>query len=249
MQTGGDQPGEVRHVGPQVGAHLVGDRPERGKVERARVGRPPGDDHLGFGVEGDLAHLVHIDAEVLFADPVEGVLVQLAREVQPHPVREVAAVGQVEAEQRLTGLHQGLQHGGVGLGTRMRLDVGEIGAEKFLGAGAGDVLDDVDVFAATVVAASRVAFGVLVGQDAALGLQHRARHEVLRRDHLQRVTLTAELSGHRSGHIGIELGEGKRIHGIRVLRHAEQCRLRPDRPIYTPPDLSATRVRPAATPE
>ena len=51
-------------------------------------------------------------------------------------MREVAAVGQVEAEQRLTGLHQGLQHGGVGLGTRMRLDVGEIGAESSFGAGA-----------------------------------------------------------------------------------------------------------------
>ena len=46
VQPGGDQPGEVRHVHHEVGADFVGDLPEPGEVELARVGRPTGDDQL-----------------------------------------------------------------------------------------------------------------------------------------------------------------------------------------------------------
>ena len=35
VQAGGDQPGEVRHVDHQVGAHLVGDPAELGEVQLA----------------------------------------------------------------------------------------------------------------------------------------------------------------------------------------------------------------------
>ena len=38
MQTGGDEPGEVRHVAPEQRADLVGDPPEHRRVDRARVG-------------------------------------------------------------------------------------------------------------------------------------------------------------------------------------------------------------------
>ncbi len=88
----------------------------------------------------------------------------------------------------------------------MRLHVGEIGAEQRFGAVAGDVLDDVDVLAAAVVAPTGQPLGVLVGQHAALGLQHRARHEVLRGDHLQRVALTTEFLAQQVGDVGVHLG-------------------------------------------
>jgi hypothetical protein len=88
----------------------------------------------------------------------------------------------------------------------MRLDVCELGAEQRLGAVAGDVLHDVDVFTAAVVAPPRQPFGVLVGEHAALGLQHRSRREVLRGDHLQRVALAAQLLAQQIGDVGIDLG-------------------------------------------
>ena len=47
VQARGHQSGEVRHVDPELGADLVGDRAERREVELARVGRPAGDDDLG----------------------------------------------------------------------------------------------------------------------------------------------------------------------------------------------------------
>ncbi len=61
----------------------------------------------------------------------------------------------------------------------MRLDVGVIGTEQLLGAFDGQGFDFVDVLAATVVALARIAFGVLVGQAAALGLHYALAGVVL----------------------------------------------------------------------
>ncbi len=71
----------------------------------------------------------------------------------------------------------GVQHRGVGglVGLRagMRLHVGILGAEELLGALARQVLDDIGEFAAAVVALARIAFRVLIGEDAAGGFEHR----------------------------------------------------------------------------
>ncbi len=50
---------------------------------------------------------------------------------------------------------------------------------------AGQIFNHVHMFAAAVVTASRVAFGVLVGQNGTHGLQHRRTGVVLAGDHLQ----------------------------------------------------------------
>jgi hypothetical protein len=82
--------------------------------------------------------------------------------------------------------------GGVGLGTGVRLDVGELGAEEGLDPVDGQLLDNVNVLAAAVVALARVALGVLVGEDRALRLHHGAGGEVLGGDHFQGAALAAE---------------------------------------------------------
>ena len=107
------------------------------------------------------------------ADVVGDDVVQLAGEVQPHAVGEVAAVGEVEAEDGVAGLEQRGHRRGVGLRARVRLHVGVLGAEQRLDPVDRQLLDDVDVLAAAVVAAARVALGVLVGQHRALRLHHR----------------------------------------------------------------------------
>ncbi|MCY1560596.1 hypothetical protein D9M68_977460 [compost metagenome] len=70
----------------------------------------------------------------------------------------------------------------------MRLHVGGpavlVGAEELFDAVDGELLGLVDELAATVVAAARVALGVLVGELAALGHHHRGRGVVLARDQL-----------------------------------------------------------------
>lgn len=222
VQTRGDQTGEVRHIDPQVRADLIGDLAEGREIQLPRVRRPSGDDHLRSGLPGDLAHLVHIDAVIFLGDAVGVHLVQLAREVQAHTVREVTAVREIQAEQLLARAHQRHQHRGIGLRTRVRLHVRILRPEEFGDAGAGEILDDVDVLAAAVVAAARVALGVLVGEHAALRLQDRARHEVLRGDHLEGVALAGEFAAHRGSDLGIELSEGLGIDRGGRLRHGAE---------------------------
>jgi hypothetical protein len=92
---------------------------------------------------------------------------------------------------------QGEEHRGVSLAAGVRLDVGVVGTEQLLGAFDGQGLDLVHVFAATVVALARVAFGVFVGQAAALGLHDALAGVVFRRDQFDMVFLTLLFGIHR----------------------------------------------------
>ena len=114
---------------------------------------------------------------------------------------------ELEPHQRVAGLQQRVIDGRVRLGARVRLHVGVLGAEQRLGPVDRELLGDVDVLAAAVVALARIALGVLVGQHRALALEHRDRHEVLRGDHLERALLALELEREHLGDLGIDLGE------------------------------------------
>ena len=58
---GGNETGEVRHVGDQQRADRVGDLAAL-EVELARIGRPAGEDQLRAGVLCDQLQLVHVEA-------------------------------------------------------------------------------------------------------------------------------------------------------------------------------------------
>ena len=73
--------------------------------------------------------------------------------------------GQIHAQEGVPGCQQRLKHRLVGLCTRVRLDVGEGAAEQLFGPLTGQVLGDVDIFAAAIVAPPRIALGIFVGQD------------------------------------------------------------------------------------
>src|SRR5215212_7652953 len=122
---------------------VVRDAAEGGEVEVARVGRPAGDDQLGSGLAGRLADGIHVDPHRHGVDPVGRDLVELAAEVEPHTVREVAAVRELEAEDALAGLEERHHGGGVRLRAAVRLDVRVRGAVEGLDPLAGEVLGDV----------------------------------------------------------------------------------------------------------
>ena len=88
----------------------------------------------------------------------------LAAHVERHAVGQVAAFGQAHAHDRVARLQQGEEHRLVGLRARVGLHVGVLGAEQLLHAVDRQLLDDVDVLAAAVVALAGVALGVLVGE-------------------------------------------------------------------------------------
>ena len=94
----------------------------------------------------------------------------------------------------------------------MGLDVGVVGAEEFLGALDGEALDDVDMLAAAVPAASGVPLGILVGEAGTLGLHDRLAGEVFRRDQLDVLELAVVLRG--DGGRDLRIGLGERAVGI-----------------------------------
>ena len=218
VQSGGDQPREVRHVDHQVGADLVGDPPELGEVQLPRVGRPARDDEPGPALVGQPLDLGHVDEVVVGPHVVGRDVVELAGEVQLHPVGQVAAVGQVEAQDRVAGLQQRGHRRGVGLRTRVRLHVGVLGAEQRLQPVDGQLLDDVDVLAAAVVPPAGVALGVLVGQHRALGLHDGHRREVLAGDHLQRGLLPGQLGGDCAVDLRVGVRQRSVEHAVRYGR-------------------------------
>jgi hypothetical protein len=71
----------------------------------------------------------------------------------------------------------------VGLRAGMRLHVGELRVEQRLDTVDRQLLDDVDVLAAAVVAPARVALRIWSGRN--LSLHDRDRRVVFRRDHLE----------------------------------------------------------------
>src|SRR5260370_27416099 len=94
----------------------------------------------------------------------------------------------------------------------MRLDVGVYRAEEFLGAVDGELLHFVRVFAAAVVASSRIAFGVLVGKNPPHRFENRFGDKVLRGNEF-------ESSGLALGFVAEEIGD-LRVDGIQGPIHA-----------------------------
>src|SRR5437667_246174 len=133
-----------------------------------------------------------IDLLVL-AEAIGDDLVELARVVDRRAVREVAAVRERHAEQRIARTQRRRVNRLVGLRARMRLHVRPRPAEQLLGALERNGLDHVDVLAAAVVALAGVALGVLVGELGTVRDQHGRADVVLGGDQLDVVVLPAVL--------------------------------------------------------
>ena len=141
----------------------------------------------------------------------------LAGEIERVAVREVAAVRQVHAQDGVAGLqHRGVG-GLIGLRAGMRLHVGVLGAEQLLGALARQVFDDVGELAAAVVALAGIAFGVLVGEDAAGGFEDRFGGEVLAGDQFELRVLALGFMLDRLVDLGIDFGQGPRHRPVSVI--------------------------------
>ncbi len=93
--------------------------------------------------------LVEVDAVRVLGDAVADEMIKPARDVELHAVRQMSAVREVEAEHGVARLEDGEIHGHVGLAAGVGLDIGELRAEELFRAVAGEVLDDIDVLAAT----------------------------------------------------------------------------------------------------
>ena len=195
VQSRGDQAGIVGHIDHQLRADALGDLGKRGVGNLAGIGAGPGHDQLRLVLLGQGGKLVDIDAVRILSDAVAIELVKLAGGVELHAVGQVPAVGQVEAQHDIARVEDRKIHGRIGLGPGVRLDVGVVGPEEFLGPIAGEVFGHVDEFAPAIVAAAGVAFGVFIGQHAAHALHDGGAGVVLAGDHFQAVALALDFAG------------------------------------------------------
>ena len=93
-------------------------------------------------------------------------------------MREVAAVAKIHTHDGVARFQKRKEDGGVGLRTGVRLHVGIIGAKQRLGALNRQLLNNINIFAAAIIALARITFSVLVGQAGALCF-HDARTGVV----------------------------------------------------------------------
>ncbi len=198
----------VGHIDHEDGSDFLGDFGEFGVVDFAWVSRGSGDDHFGFVFAGQFFDLIEVDAVIIGADAVMNSVVEFAGEVQEHAVSQVTAVREVHGEEGIAWFHDGHEDGHVGLRACVGLDVGVLGSEELAGTFAGEVFDDVDMFAAAVIASSGVAFGVFIGQDGADGFLDGCGGVVFRGDEFQTFDLTSHLGLNGRENLGIDLFNG-----------------------------------------
>ncbi len=183
IDAGCDQSGVMRHVGHQQCARIAGHLRESLPVDPQAVRRRAGDDESRAVLVRLALHRVVVDFLGL-VQPVRDDLEPLARHVQRHAVRQVAALGEVHPHDRVAGLQEREEHRLVGLRARVRLHVRAFGAEELLHPIDRELFGDVDVLAAAVIALARIPLGVLVRQLAALRRHDGRARIVLRRDQL-----------------------------------------------------------------
>ena len=189
------EPGVVGHVDHEESARFVGDAGHALEVDGERIGRGPRDEELRTVFEREPLERVVVDRFV-FVESVGNGFEVLPGNVEGHPVREVAALGERKSHDRVAGLEKRKEDGGVRLRARMRLHVhGHLDArglaKETLGALDRKAFHFVDIFATAVIALSGIAFGVLVRQHAPLSLHDGGRSVVFARDHFDVLFLTA----------------------------------------------------------
>ena len=134
MNPGGDESGNVRHVGDNGCTDRLPDRGEPLEVDYARVRARADHDHLGLMLVRKLLEFVVVDPLVVFAHAVRNDRVKLAGKIERVSVRQVAPVREVHPEDRIARLEQREVDGHVGLRAGMRLHVHVLGAEQLRGA-------------------------------------------------------------------------------------------------------------------
>ncbi len=209
VEPGGDEAGDVGDVGHEVSAHLTCNLAEGREVDGAGVRTRAAHDELGLVGKCELPHGIHVEVAIV-AELVVDRVVQLTGAVHGRAVGEVAAMGEVEAEEGVAGFEQCEEDRAVGLGARVRLDVyaerAAFDGEELAGTLAGDVLGNVDELAAPVVAPTGQAFGVLVGERTAHRFENSQRRVVLRCDELEVGALTGDFGDHG----GVDFGIGSK---------------------------------------
>ena len=179
MQTCRDEARNVGDVGQQECSDRLGNGGDPRKIDDPGVGGSSTDDQSRSVLVGKSLHLLVVEGLILPTDSVRNDLVTLAGEVERVPVGKMSAVGKVHPENRISVLTGCQKDGHIGLASGVGLDVGVLGPKEFAGSRDGGPFDDVCIFTSPIVPATRVALGILVGEDGAGGFEDGLGDEIL----------------------------------------------------------------------
>src|SRR5919201_7123244 len=107
MRSAGNQPGKVRHVDEEVSVYRARDGSHALKVERPRIGAVAAQQHLWPNFLRLLLERVVVDPFRVLGHPVGHEVVELSRKVDRAAVAEMAAMAEIHAQHRVTGLEHG----------------------------------------------------------------------------------------------------------------------------------------------
>ena len=193
MKSRRHQSGDMSHVHHKVRPHLFGDLRHPGKIYDPCVGRSAGHDHLRAAFLRCLFQKIVVDALRFLIHTVRNDLKPFAGHIHRAAVGEMAAVGEIHAHHRIAGREEGEEHRHIRLRPRMGLHVGVPRTEEGLRPVDGQLFRPVNELTAAVIALARIAFGIFIGQDAALRLHDRSGYDVLRSDEFQFAPLPRQL--------------------------------------------------------
>src|SRR5579872_2214666 len=140
MRAASDQAGKMRHIDQIERADFVSDLAHTREIDDAWVRAAATDDHLGALLFGELLQIVVIDSLSFLGHTVGNDAVSLSRKVEMVPVRKMATMRQVQAENGVSRLQHGRVSFHVGLRSGVRLNVGVFSPKKLFGAIARQVL-------------------------------------------------------------------------------------------------------------
>ena len=169
----GNQAGVVRHIDKEICTHFIGDFAEFRPVDLQRVGRCAGHNHFGFVFKRQ-AFDFGIVENFIFIQTISNGIVEFAGNIDAGTVGQVAAVCQRHAQNGVARFQNRSIYGLVGLRAGVWLDVDIFCAKQLFSAVNRQLFDNINVFAAAVVAFARIAFGVFVGQLRTLGFHYGA---------------------------------------------------------------------------
>src|SRR5579885_2909423 len=104
VSAAGDEPSDVGHIHEEDGADVFGGGGGALEINDAGIGAGARYDHFGLVLAGEGCDFVVVDALVSFAYAIGNEFVHAAGKIQRMAVREMAAVGEIHAENGVAGL-------------------------------------------------------------------------------------------------------------------------------------------------
>src|SRR5215510_2968381 len=195
----------MSHVDYEQSADFIRDFTKSSIVDYARISAGAGDNQLRSLLLCQSLESVIVDSFGLLGNTVRYDTVKHPREIHRAAHRQMTAVSKVHPQIAIARLEDSEIDSHVRLGSRMGLNIGVIGAEQFFGPRNRQGFDFIDELTATVIALSRIPFGIFISHDATLRLQDCFTDNVFRSNELKVLFKSSGFFLNRRENFGIGL--------------------------------------------